>query len=210
MEGWHHLHRKISFHVVTEEPKLEAFKTRLSRFTTTDPKTKTPRQDSIILHGVPKSFSPPKAKYKARALEYFRTHIKLTSRDWVLHLDEETFIDAYGINACLNVIERSDKIDYAQGYIMYNHHRYWRNWFMTLGDVVRVNDDMGRYRWQAQCVGRPVFGVHGSFFLINGEVENKVTWDTENLTEDYWFSQMVCVFPDQSSVYVLTISETVC
>ncbi|EDU49778.1 hypothetical protein PTRG_06858 [Pyrenophora tritici-repentis Pt-1C-BFP] len=39
---------------------------------------------------VPKSFSPPTAKYKARALEYFRINQQLTDTDWVLHLDEET------------------------------------------------------------------------------------------------------------------------
>ncbi|KAF2825925.1 hypothetical protein CC86DRAFT_249994, partial [Ophiobolus disseminans] len=112
----------------------------------------------------------------------------LTSSDWVLHMDEETFVDAYGLETCIDLIERSS-VDYAQGYIFYNNHAYWKNWFLTFGDIIRVTDDLGRYQWQANCLGKPLFGVHGSFFLTNGKVENASTWDTNNLVEDYWFAK---------------------
>jgi len=180
MQGWQTLHASLSFHIVTEEPKLEAFKARFAGY------------PEVSLIGVPKSFSPRRAKYKARALEYFRIHSKLTSTDWVLHLDEETFVDAYALETCIDVIERS-RVDYAQGYIFYNNHDYWRHWLLTLGDVERVTQDLGRYQWQASSAGKPMFGVHGAFLLINGDGQNTVTWDTDNLAEDFWFSQKVCI-----------------
>lgn len=180
------MHDRISFHIVTEEDKLEKFKTRLAGYS------------DVSIVAVPKCFSPSKAKYKARALEYFRISSKLTSADWVLHLDEETFVDAYGLQTCVDLIERSS-VEFAQGYIFYNHHAYWGNWFLTFGDIIRVTDDLGRYQWQGNCLGKPLFGVHGSFFLTNGEVENTTTWDTDNLVEDYWFAKRVCVLRDLSS-----------
>ena len=179
MHGWQQVHKKISFHIVTEEPKAQAFYQRFAK------------DDDVEVVAVPVGFSAKKAKYKARALEYARSHFQLTSSDWVLHLDEETFVDAYALKACIDVIERT-RFDFAQGYIFYNHHGYWNNWLLTLGDLVRVTDDIGRYQWQANFLGSPVLGVHGSFFMINGEVENVTTWDTDNLTEDYWFATRVC------------------
>lgn len=36
---------------------------------------------------------------------------------------------------------------------------------------------------------RPIFGIHGSFLLLNGEAENQVGWDFSSLAEDFEFSQ---------------------
>jgi hypothetical protein len=58
---------------------------------------------------VPRDFQPPKAKYKARALEYARVAMNLGPEDWVLHLDEETQIDAYAVQTCLEFVERGDR-----------------------------------------------------------------------------------------------------
>jgi hypothetical protein len=179
MHGWQSLDKRISFHIVTEEDKIEALSAQLKGVF------------DVSIVGVPKIFSPKKAKYKARALEFFRIHSKLESTDWALHLDEETFVDAHALRTCLDLIERSGDVDFAQGYIFYNHHNYWKNWLLTFADVGRVRDDLGRYQWQASCLGKPLFGVHGSFILINGKVENAVGWDTDNLVEDYWFSDKV-------------------
>jgi hypothetical protein len=55
---------------------------------------------------VPQSFQPKFAKYKGRALEWCRQHWKLSEYDWILHLDEETQIDEYLVQACLDFIER--------------------------------------------------------------------------------------------------------
>ena len=81
----------------------------------------------------------------------------------------------------------------AQGIILYNGYNYWKNAIMAYADVIRILDDFGRYQFQWNYVRRPIFGMHGSFMLINGEVENKITWETDNLTEDYWFALQVRV-----------------
>lgn len=62
----------------------------------------------------PKEFSPRNAKYKARALEYFRIDRVLSNDDWVLHLDEETCIDEHTLRSCLEFIERSSGSDFGQ------------------------------------------------------------------------------------------------
>lgn len=66
------------------------------------------------VHSVPEDFSPPEAKYKARALEYFRLIQELTPADWILHLDEETNMDEHAIRQCIEVMERGEGIDFAQ------------------------------------------------------------------------------------------------
>ena len=63
---------------------------------------------------VPKGYAPSKAKYKARALEYFRMAKELNDDDWVLHLDEETAIDKHCLLTCFDFIERDVKFDYGQ------------------------------------------------------------------------------------------------
>ena len=48
---------------------------------------------------------------------------------------------------------------------------------------------MGRFFAQFAWIHRPIFGVHGSFLLLNGAVENEITWDLDGyLVEDYAFS----------------------
>jgi hypothetical protein len=30
-------------------------------------------------------------------------------------------------------------------------------------------------------------GVHGAVVLLSGMLENAITWETDSVTEDYWF-----------------------
>lgn len=138
----------------------------------------------------PKDFKTHKAKYKSRALEYFRITHNLTVNDWVLHLDEESIIDQSNFDVCLQFIMKN-KYKIGQGVILYNSHNYFKNKLLTVLDSIRVTDDLGRYNFQYKILHKPIFGYHGSFLLLNGEVENKVTWDHEhsdNLTEDFSFA----------------------
>jgi hypothetical protein len=54
----------------------------------------------------PKSYVSPlgKAKYKARALDYFRYHVSLGVYDWILHMDEESTTDGESLRRCLEFI----------------------------------------------------------------------------------------------------------
>ena len=94
--------QRISFYIVTEENMAVRLSERLVHIC------------HIPVVSVPASFSPPKAKYKARALEYFRIQQRFTNADWILHLDEETYMDEHAVRACIDAIERGEGIDFAQ------------------------------------------------------------------------------------------------
>ena len=88
---------RISLHILTEQKNESKFHGRY--------------HEHVVVHGVPESYSPPKAKYKARSLEWFRINMVLQNDDWVLHLDEETIIDEYGLQACLDFVTRQTDAD---------------------------------------------------------------------------------------------------
>ena len=137
---------------------------------------------------VPESFKLNFGRYKARALEYFRVQTHLGENDWVLHLDEESVLDAHGLQACLDFIRRSRSL-LGQGQILYNNHNFWKHPILTAADCIRVADDLGKFHLQYALLHKPIFGVHGSFILINGKLENEITWDLPgSLVEDYAFA----------------------
>ncbi|MBW0505521.1 hypothetical protein O181_045236 [Austropuccinia psidii MF-1] len=138
----------------------------------------------------PKSYVSPlgKAKYKARALDYFRYHVSLGVYDWILHMDEESTTDGESLRRCIEFI-RYTPHHFGQGIILYNGEGYWENWYFTVADGIRVGDDLARFHFQNTVIHRPVFGVHGSFLMTNGEMENECTWDFGSLAEDFEFSQ---------------------
>jgi len=118
---------------------------------------------------VPESFRPQHARYKARALEYFRIMTGFQDDDWVLHLDEESVIDRQSLQACLEFCRKSKHL-MGQGPILYNNHNFWKFPIFTAADCIRTADDMGRFHLQYSLIRKPIFGVHGSFLLINGRL----------------------------------------
>lgn len=83
---------KVSYHVLVDSENASRLRAALAPL--------------IHVDEVPKSFRACNAKYKARSLEWFRQKWKLTGQDWVLHLDEETEIEFYALQSCLDFIER--------------------------------------------------------------------------------------------------------
>jgi hypothetical protein len=139
---------------------------------------------------VPQTFNTRNAKYKARALEYFRKYIKLENKDWILHLDEESVLLKNDLYHCIDfILEGTYK--WGQGVILYNSYEYFKNTLLTVLDAIRVGDDLARFTLQYSILHKPVFGAHGSFLLVNGEVENTITWDdkySKSLIEDFAFA----------------------
>lgn len=84
--------------------------------------------------------------------------------------------------------------------ILYNTHNYWNHTLITAADLVRVIDDLGRFRVLMDYLHDPFCGLHGSFLLVNGSVMNHVTWDTDSLVEDYWLALAVR-FPSFLEIY---------
>ena len=115
-------------------------------------------------------------------------------------MDEESITDAETIRRCFEFI-RYTPHHFGQGIILYNGEGYWDNWvrrarsaalipqLFTVADGIRVGDDLARFHFQNSVIKRPVFGVHGSFLVTNGEMENECTWDFGSLAEDFEFSQ---------------------
>lgn len=136
---------------------------------------------------VPRTFTTRLARYKARALEYFRIKMAFDGDDWILHLDEESLIDQSSLHSCINFIEKT-KYSFGQGIILYNQHEYWSRPLMTISDAIRVGDDVGRFHFQYKIIHSPIFGAHGSFLLTNGALENEVTWEIGGMTEDFEFA----------------------
>ena len=82
----------VKFHVLVDSESSEELEQQLPPY--------------VIVDQVPKSFSVKKAKYKARAQEYFRLKYKFSKEDWVLHLDEESEMDDRALQTTLDFIER--------------------------------------------------------------------------------------------------------
>ena len=146
---------------------------------------------------VPKGYRAPNgAKYKARALHY-ASQIRAPHRyDWILHLDEESVITPQAVRGIAKFIEqapRNLKV-IGQGEIKYNAYNYGRNPLITAVDAIRTGDDLGRFRLQYRLFKRPLFGMHGSFFVVNALLERAVGFDLGtkgSITEDAYFA-LVC------------------
>ncbi|PWN32422.1 uncharacterized protein FA14DRAFT_161866 [Meira miltonrushii] len=170
--------------------KLEQYHPAVRVCVLTDEPYVYPDLDNIVC---PKSYVSPKglAKHKARALDYFRHTMQLGPYDFVLHMDEESTMDAESLRGCFDFV-RYTTHHMGQGIIIYNGHNYWANWkawLFAVADTIRVGDDLARFSLQTNVIHRPVFGIHGSFLLLNGEAENVVGWDFSSLAEDFEFSQ---------------------
>ncbi|KZT52981.1 glycosyltransferase family 2 protein [Calocera cornea HHB12733] len=176
--------------------KLEKLHPSVKVYVLTDEPYAYPDISNIVC---PKAYKSPQglAKHKARALDYFRASMGLTEFDWTLHMDEESVTDAESLRRMFDFIRYSPH-SIGQGIILYNGHGYfnkgesWKTviqgWFFSVADCLRVGDDLARFHFQNTAIHAPVFGVHGSFLLLNGIVEQEVTWDCGSLAEDFEFS----------------------
>jgi cellulose synthase/poly-beta-1,6-N-acetylglucosamine synthase-like glycosyltransferase len=60
---------------------------------------------------------------------------------------------------------------------------------LAAADCVRVGDDLAKFHLQLARLHKPVFGLHGSFLLAKGSLEDEITWDLQgSLVEDYAFA----------------------
>jgi egghead protein (zeste-white 4 protein) len=131
------------------------------------------------------------AKYKARALHYAAEQRTVGKNTWVLHMDEESVLSPYAVYGVHDFIVRGDMLRIGQGEIKYNSYQYGANPLITAIDAVRTGDDLGRFRLQYRLLKRPVFGMHGSFFVVHSAVEHKIGFDLGgkgSITEDAYFA----------------------
>ncbi len=153
----------------------------------------------LRFHVVPKSYFTLKgARYKARALHYVIEHNTLpkklaeSSEVWNLHLDEESTLTPQCLAGIAKFINNpKNKKAVGQGEIKYNAHKFGDHLAITAIDAVRTGDDLGRFRFQYKFFQKPVFGMHGSYFLVPDRIEQKIGFDLGgrgSITEDAYFA----------------------
>jgi egghead protein (zeste-white 4 protein) len=138
-----------------------------------------------------------RSRFKARALTYLQEQVRPQSEDWYIYLDEESLVDEKLLAGLYRFIQRSiDTETHAQydrkkhypagligqGAILYQGG----NWFFRGADALRTADDLGRFRLQ-YALGKPLFGIHGSFIVIRGIDDARLSFDvgsTNSITED--------------------------
>lgn len=142
------------------------------------------------------------SKFKARALHYalLKSEAKLCSTDWICHLDEETYFDTHTINAIYNhCISQNKDVksgikefpNIGQGMIMYNTFCTKKlSLNNVLLDTIRTVDDIGIFRLYSYLFKTGYVGIHGSFLMINYEVEKNIGFDfgaNGSICEDTYF-----------------------
>ena len=151
----------------------------------------------IGVYVVPPDYSTPhRSRFKARALTYMQEISRPAETDWYIYLDEESMIDVKlvagiyrFIAATLNKDRRSQQTGaqrparvIGQGTILYQGG----HWFFRGADALRTADDIGRFRLQ-YALGVPMFGIHGSFIVIQGLNDAQLSFDvgaSNSMTED--------------------------
>lgn len=135
---------------------------------------------------VPHDFeTPEKSLFKAKALYYAQIHYPLDENQWVLYLDEESRMTHSSLQGVVQFIDRHHQEKLApigQGPIIYTGE----HWFWCGADALRLADDLGRFKLQ-YSLGVPIFGVHGSYLLLRGDVDRALSFDVgeeNSLTED--------------------------
>lgn len=139
--------------------------------------------------------TPNNAKYKARALHYASQMRAADQNTFVIHMDEESVLSPEVIRGLNEFITSSiSQLRIGQGEIKYNAHEYGKNLLITAVDAIRTGDDLGRFRTQYKLFGKPLFGMHGSFFVVPALLEKKIGFDLGgkgSITEDAYFA-LVC------------------
>ena len=145
----------------------------------------------------PDYVTPNKSRFKARALTYLQKCVSPQLEDWYIYLDEESLIDEKLLAGLYRFVQRSIEKEVraqrskkknhpagliGQGAILYQGG----NWFFRGADALRTADDLGRFRFQ-YAIGRPFFGIHGSYIVIRGMDDARLSFDVgyaNSITED--------------------------
>lgn len=172
---------------------------RIDAVTDIDINLKATFPDSdIVYHLVPANYQTTNhAKWKARALQYVveqhRHDLELNpDKTWLLHLDEESQVHLSSLSGIHQFVSNSENtFSIGQGEIRYNAHQYSNHLLITWMDSIRSGDDIGRFRFQYKIFGRPLFGMHGSYFLVPYHLEQQYGYDLGgrgSITEDAYFA----------------------
>ncbi len=119
-------------------------------------------------------------KFKARALNYaceLRKQLGLANKNvWIYFQDEETNVGEDTILGIIEfIIDSNDKYLVGNGIILYPLD--FENTSIHLQEIIRTgNEDIKNLFWQKEKK-IPLFGYHGSHFLVRADIEAKIGWD---------------------------------
>ena len=146
---------------------------------------------------VPDDYATPhRSRWKARALCYAVERSRNEAKDYIVHLDEESWPSTSAIVGIAEFVARNNNRflpPIGQGMILYYRHFTGHRLMpklLTLADMLRTGDDIGRFRFQYR-LGKAPMGIHGSFIVIRTDVEQRIGLDVGadgSLTEDAWFA----------------------
>jgi beta-1,4-mannosyltransferase len=150
--------------------------------------------DAVVIP-VPAGYATPAgAICKARAAQFAleaRTAVGWSGPDaWVLHLDDDTGVEADTAAEIARFITanpgRAGK-HLAQGVLTYPRHLSASR-FTWLADSIRPADDVTRFAAFTGS-GTPITGLHGELMLVRASVEADLGWDYANeIVEDSRFA----------------------
>lgn len=146
---------------------------------------------------VPDDYATPhRSRWKARALCYANERSRNDDRDYIVHLDEESWPSTSAVVGIAEFVARHNNRflpPIGQGMILYYRHFTGRRLMpkvLTLADMLRTGDDIGRFRFQYRH-GKAPMGMHGSYIVVRTDVERRIGLDVGvdgSLTEDAWFA----------------------
>jgi egghead protein (zeste-white 4 protein) len=129
---------------------------------------------------------------KGRALQYAVEHRqrvgKNTSKRWVFHMDEESYVTAQTILALLKFIRKGKGV-VSQGPIFYPLKFESANRLTAIAESIRP---FTCYDCVSQMTNPPPLHMHGSNLLIRADIEDDIGWKFgSTLAEDQMFGYKV-------------------
>jgi egghead protein (zeste-white 4 protein) len=125
---------------------------------------------------------------KGRALQYAVEHRRLTgentSKHWIFHMDDESYVTPQTILASLKSIEEGDEVAF-EGPIFYPLKFESANRLTAVAESIRP---FACYDCVSQMTNPPPLHMHGSNLLVRSDVEDAIGWNFgPTLAEDQMF-----------------------
>jgi hypothetical protein len=83
----------------------------------------------------------------------------------------------------LNIHDSKTSHSIGQGSIFYNGTNYFSNLITATMDMGQVVGDLGSLLASSHVFHKPFLGLHGTFLLVNGQVEKTCTWEWERFVD---------------------------
>src|SRR5919197_433072 len=130
---------------------------------------------------------------KGRALQYAVEHRRKlglnTSKYWVFHMDDESYVTGQTILSLLRSIRENKNVVASEGPIFYPLKFESANFLTAIAESVRP---FTCYDCVSQMTNPPPLHMHGSNLLVRSDIEDSIGWNFgPTLAEDQFFGYKV-------------------